>query len=192
MRLIRTFMQFAMISALGLALATTASAEEQAHEHGVGLINVAIESNDVEIELNVTGADTVGFEHAPSSEQDRKAVEKVISDLKNGRSLFRFPAAAKCRFESIKVTSSLGGDEHDEHDDHDDDHEHPNDAKTEDAHGGFEAHYHVHCDNPGKLTFMETLFFKKYPSAHELEARWISAGGQGAAELTPTTIRLMF
>ena len=51
-------------------VATSLLANERAHEHGVGTLSIAVEGNDVEIEMVVPGADVVGFEHPPSSDDD--------------------------------------------------------------------------------------------------------------------------
>ena len=59
-------------------------------------------------------------------------------------------------------------------------------------HSEFIAHYHFHCDNLKKLIGAEIGFFTVFPSAHELEAKWITPKGQGAAELTAKSSRLSF
>jgi len=56
---------------LVIALAATqAQAELDAHEHGVGVLNIAADGNTVEMELIAPGADIVGFEYEASSEEE--------------------------------------------------------------------------------------------------------------------------
>jgi len=177
-----------------LAVAGVAVAAERAHEHGVGRLNVGVEGDEVEIELTVPGADAVGFEHAPSTDEDRRAVAAAAQKLKDGGSLFSFPSAAGCRLEEAEVHSAQLKDDHDHDHKKKDDHGHDHDKKGEheEAHAEFRAHYHFHCDKPAGVTHIDLGFFKAFPTAHELEARWITPKGQGAAELTAGAARLKF
>ena len=49
-------------TAVTLCFFTSLQASEPAHEHGVGHLSIAIQGDEVEIELVVPGADAVGFE----------------------------------------------------------------------------------------------------------------------------------
>ena len=60
------------MTALAVFLATSLQASERAHEHGVVQLSIAIEGNEVEIELVVPGADAVGFEHAAGTERCKR------------------------------------------------------------------------------------------------------------------------
>ena len=168
-----------------------------AHEHGVGQLNLAVEGDEVEIELTVPGADAVGFEHAPSTNAQKQAVREAARALKVADKLFAFPKAAGCRAEKAEVGSALmdaAGSKDEKHGHaHEKEHEHGDDKrKDEEAHAEFRAHYHFHCENPGELTHVDLGFFKAFPSARELQARTITPSGQGAAELTAEAPRLKF
>jgi len=183
-----------------IASGSTVFASEPAHEHGVGRLDIAFEGDEVELELTVPGADAVGFEHAPSTDADRHAVEDANKKLANGPQLFLFPSAAKCRFEEAEVHAAQLDDDHDdhgekhEHEKHDekDEHAHDHEEGKDGEHAEFRAHYHVHCDAPSKLTQIDVAFFSLFPSAHELEVRWITPRGQGSAELTAKASRIRF
>ena len=78
MRTIRT----ACLLAAGMACAALpASAEEHrqlgAHVHGHGRLNIAIEGNTISMELEVPGMDIVGFEHEPSTPEQKAAVAQA-------------------------------------------------------------------------------------------------------------------
>ncbi|NKB22382.1 MAG: DUF2796 domain-containing protein [Alphaproteobacteria bacterium] len=177
---------------------TTAVAEEGAHQHGVSHLNIAIEGNHLEMELIVPGSDAVGFEHSPSTTEDRKAVQAAAKNFKDGMQLFVFSAAANCRFEHTKLQSSLldkhSGHKHHAHKKHDHaKHSSRQDKKaSKEPHAEFHVHYHIECANPGKLTYIDARFFKSFPSAQKLVTRWVTARGQGAATLTPAKTRLTF
>jgi len=188
-----------------IASGSTVFASEPAHEHGVGRLDIAFEGNEVELELTVPGADAVGFEHAPSTDADRHAVEEAKKKLADGARLFLFPSAAKCRFEEAEIHAAQLDNDHDDHGDkhehekhegdkHDekDDHAHEHEEGKKEAHAEFRAHYHVHCDAPSKLTEIDVAFFTLFPTAHELEVRWITPRGQGSAELTAKASQIRF
>tara|TARA_B100002051_G_scaffold266295_1_gene293290 strand:- start:642 stop:1289 length:648 start_codon:yes stop_codon:yes gene_type:complete len=200
------------ITALAGFLATSLQASERAHEHGVGQLSIAIEGNEVEIELVVPGADAVGFEHAARTDSERKAVVAATEKLKEAKRLIRLTSGAHCHLEKTEVASALLDGDKDGHDHaHDHKHKHEKHAKQDEhkhnehkehkehdkhadgeIHSEFTAHYHFHCDHPEKLTGADVEFFKVFPSAHELVARWITSKGQGITELTAKATRLKF
>ena len=195
------------ITALAGFLSTSLQASERAHEHGVGQLSIAIEGNEVEIELVVPGADAVGFEHAAKTDSERKAVAAAAEKLKEAKRLIRLTSGAHCHLEKTEVASALLDGDKDEHA-HDHKHKHEKHAKHDnhkhdehkehdkhtdsEIHSEFTAHYHFHCDHPEKLTGANVEFFKVFPSAHELVARWITSKGQGVTELTAKATRLKF
>lgn len=163
---------------------TPAMAANKAHEHGVGRMNVAVEAQNVEIEIEAPGADIVGFEHAAKTPAQKKAIEAAEAKLKGGDRLFAFPAGAECRMTEVEVESPrLESDK---------DHKHSHKHDHEDEHSEFHAHYHFQCENPGQLSHMDVRYFEMFPAAHELTVQMISASGQGVQRLTPKAARLKF
>ncbi|GHA58444.1 hypothetical protein GCM10008927_25100 [Amylibacter ulvae] len=192
--------------------AAPAFAEEKrqmdAHEHGVGQMNIAIEDSKVVIELHAPGADIVGFEYPAESIEDRTKIEAAVAMLAKPLDLFVFPAATGCSV--VEATSELEGGEHHDHEDHDDehghdDHEHDEDHAHEEGHDEndehddhdehasghteFHAEYELNCTNldaSGEIAFD---YFKTFPNAKELEIQVISKDGATAVEVerdTPT------
>ena len=109
MRTIRT----ACMLAAGLACATLpASAEEHrqlgAHVHGHGRLNIAVDGKKVLIGLEVPGADIVGFEHEPSTPEQKAAIPNAKAKLANGLALFQPEAKARCELEQVKVSLEAG------------------------------------------------------------------------------------
>ena len=163
---------------LSFLLATPIEGAETAHEHGVGALFIAVEGHDVEIELTVPGSDVVGFEQFPSSKSEHQAVIAGAETLRDVNVIVNLSFEAKCQVEDVEVTSGLMEDKKDKHGDG---HKHKHVAKEKDdhkeGHAEFVAHYHFHCDNPKKLTSATLGFFRAFPSAHELKAKWITPGG---------------
>ncbi|MEM8577945.1 MAG: DUF2796 domain-containing protein [Pseudomonadota bacterium] len=115
-----------IFAAPALVLAAPAYADEtrqlDAHVHGIGEFNMAIEGGTVEIELHAPGFDIVGFEHAAESDADRAAIQAALGTLAAPLDLFVMPAAAGCTATRTSVALETE-EEHAEHD-HDDDHDH--------------------------------------------------------------------
>ena len=65
--------------ALTAVVATPAFAQEarqlNAHEHGVGQLDIAFDGDQIAMELHAPGADIVGFEYGAESAEDRAAVD---------------------------------------------------------------------------------------------------------------------
>ena len=188
-----------------------ANAEERreldAHEHGHGSFNMAVEGKTVAIELQVPGADIVGFEHKAKSAKDKAALKSAKESLSAPLALFKMPAAAGCKVSSAKAEFVLDdhhddhgdhkehaehkGEKHaDDHHDHDkhaghDDHDKHTDAKEAKAeHAEFHADYQLTCAAPEKLTAIDFAYFGKFKNAEELDVKVVTAKGQSQYEVT--------
>ena len=173
--------------------------QHDAHVHGIAALNLALEGQEVHVELDSPAANIVGFEHAPSSEADHAALDKAVATLKDGNRLFRFNAEAGCRMEKADVTSALldeehgeHGDEHKGHHDHEKQdehghgkHEHEEHEHEGETHSDIEAAYHFECNQPGKLTQLTVELFEAFPATEKLNVQYVIESKQGAAELTP-------
>ena len=176
-----------------------------AHEHGVGELNIAIDGDAVAMEFHAPGADIVGFEHQATSAEDRAAIDEAVAILAKPLDLFVLPAAAECSVvqASTALASEDAHDDHEhgheehaeaeEHDGHDheehakvdahSDHEHEDHAEAEASHTEFRADYVLACGNPGALTGIEFAYFETFKNARELEVQIVSASGAQAFEV---------
>ena len=156
-----------------LCAAGAAFAEEQrrlsAHEHGHGHLNVAIEAKRVSMELEVPGADILGFEHAPSNAEERAAVDDAKAKLASASSLFKLPPDAGCGLDGARVSAG----DHDE-----------TASAAEENHSEFRAEYDLECRAVGKLTVVEFAYFSVFPGTEELEVNVISPKGQSTYKVT--------
>ncbi|MEO9898204.1 MAG: DUF2796 domain-containing protein, partial [Paracoccaceae bacterium] len=108
------------------------SRQLDAHEHGVGTLNIAIDGTTVAMAFEAPGADIVGFEYAAESDADLAAIDTAIATLGAPLDLFVLPEAAACRVTAAKAELETeddlddhGHDEHEEHaDEKQDDHDH--------------------------------------------------------------------
>ena len=168
--------------AFGAALiAAPVAAEEarqlDAHEHGVGELNIAFEGDKMLMEFHAPGADIVGFEYAAKTDAETTAIDEAIAVLSKPSNLFVLPDAAGCTV--IEAAAELEiEDADDDHDAHDHGEEHAEDAHDhghgdehaeaehakEDGHGHEDhAHdEHGHDDHEDDVAGMHSEFHAEY------------------------------
>jgi hypothetical protein len=183
--------QFAFTLAIAaISLLTTAARAEDEHRelgphvHGHGTLNIAIENKRVSMELEVPGMDIVGFEHAPSTADQKAAVEKATAKLEKPLGVFSLPVSAGCTVAEAKV--SVEAEHH--HDGGDDDHDHDADHKDDhDEHAGhnqFYVNYALDCANPNELTAVTFDYFTLFAGAHDLTVNVVTAKGQSKYDVS--------
>ena len=190
-------------AALILLSAGALSAEEtrqlDAHEHGVGQLDIAFDGDMIAMELHAPGADIVGFEYAAESAEDRAKVDAAVANLARPLDLFTLPAAAGCSV--VQASASLESEEdhddhgHEDHEEHkeeghdhaEDDHKHEEHAHEDHAdeagHTEFHAEYLLKCADPAQATLISFAYFDTFPNALELEVQMISDQGATAFEV---------
>ena len=199
-------MRGTMLGVIGAALAASQAASSErvldAHQHGHGVLNIAIEGETLWIELEAPGADIVGFEHPASSDKDKAAIAAAKAALGDPVALFGIPAAASCALDNAAVT--LVGDEpeghgahHDDHDDHHVNHsdhgDHDDDHAEEEAHHTeFHAEYKLRCADATELGTLPLHYFTIFSAAAELDVSIITDDGQRRQEASRAapTVRL--
>lgn len=195
-------------------IAAPAFAEENrqldAHEHGVGQLDIAFEGGQIAMELHAPGADIVGFEYQAKSAEDRAAVDAAVATLAKPLDLFVLADAAGCSVveAAAKLESEEEHDAHDhedheehaegehkehaEHDhedhkdhaEHDDDDHKEHDNADEAGHTEFHAAYLLDCADPAAVTDITFAYFDTFPNALELEIQLIADSGAKGFEVT--------
>ena len=135
----------------------------ESHEHGVSTLKIAIEGQNVQMELESPANDIVGFEHAPENNKQKADVENALSLLRKANGVFIPSSEAKC----ITNENSAEFEIEEGH---------------SETHSGFHVIWKLTCSNPKQLKNLETTFFELFPKAHEIEVEVISASGQQAIE----------
>jgi hypothetical protein len=200
----------ALMSALPASAET--SRQLDAHEHGVGVLNVAFDRSTVAIAFEAPGADIVGFEYVASSAADHSAVDAALASRSAPLELFVIPDAAGCVVgeAQAELEGAHGHEEHEdgehEHDEHEDgehshdehgehDEEH-HEEHAEDGHDGeddaaghteFHAEYTLVCEHPDALTEIAFAYFDAFPNAQEVDVQVITSSGAQAYEVERAT-----
>ncbi|WP_390914726.1 DUF2796 domain-containing protein [Pseudosulfitobacter sp. SM2401] len=201
-------MKLLSLLTLSAMAATPVFAQEtrqlDAHEHGVAQLDIAMDGQQIAMELHAPGADIVGFEYAAESADDRAAVDSAVAALARPLDLFVLPDAAGCSV--VQAAAGLESEEdhdgeaedHDEHakDDHDDHNDDHDDHEEQAGHTEFHAEYLLTCTDPNAATDITFAFFDAFPNALEVEVQLISDTGAKSFEVerdTPTLdLRGMF
>jgi len=157
-----------------------------AHEHGAAELDVVLDGSTLEIELRSPAMNLVGFEHAPSSEADKRKIVNARKQLEQPDTLFGLPAAAGCTLAETELESPLFEDAA-----HDGEHEHDSDHNGQ--HSEIHAHYHYDCATPHALHALDLqALFKAFPSTEKIQAQLIGPNGQRGAQLDPGQPRVEF
>ena len=155
------------------------------HVHGHGTLNIAVENKRVSMELEVPGMDIVGFEHAASTDDQKKIVEGATAQLNKPLEVFKLSEAAGCSVADAKV--AIEPEHH--HDGDDDDHgaDHDKAAGGHDEHAGhneFHVTYALDCKEPASLTAITFDYFRMFAGAHDLTVNVVTAKAQNSYEVS--------
>jgi hypothetical protein len=168
------------LASLVILCAVPALAEEHRqlgpHVHGQGTLDIAIEGKKIEMELVAPGMDIVGFEHVATTDAQKSAVEKAKAKLTDVLSVFKLPAAAKCKVDTANVESRKETHQPGEKDD--------DDKPGEPEHSEFHATYALTCEAPESVTGMETAYFSDFTGGQLLNVNVTSPKGQTQAQMS--------
>ena len=171
--------------AVTLAHSATVRANEAAHVHGQGHVNIAFENDRIYMELESPGADIVGFEYAARSTAETEAVAKALAMLQDALQMLRFDAGAGCSVvgASADIETEDAHDGHDGHDGHDhNEHEaggtSPDQPQAGMAHAAYIAEYEIRCANIDALKSIEFTYFEHFRNAQSLNIVLIQGAQQ--------------
>ena len=146
--------------------------EHGAHEHGAAILTIAWSGNEMAIDLETPAFNVVGFEYAPSAEEEKALLEESVAALEAG-DLLQLSAGADCTFISAIVETALSEAAHEE------------EEEAEETHSDIDVAYGVECQNPDDLESLDASgLFARFPNFEALQVQWISDTQQSATELT--------
>jgi Protein of unknown function (DUF2796) len=170
---------------------------EQAHEHGVATLDVAVDGRTLTLQFESPLDNVVGFEHAPRTDKQRAALKKMEETLQAAERLFKPAPAAACTLRGVTVDhpyrtpaatgqvppAGSKGRAQDAQD---------KAAKVEEEHTEVSATYELDCAKPEALDRVEVLIFEAFPGVKRLRAQTASPRGQRSATLTARSRALPF
>lgn len=173
-----------------------------AHEHGIGALNIAIEAPLVVMEFHAPGADIVGFEYAAKSDADLAAISAALKTLEAPLDLFVLPKAARCAVQAVQVELESDADHganEEDHQGHDDKHDHKHEDHDDhdeqkhaasSGHTEFHAEYSLICSNIEALTQIDFAYFEVFPNSKQVALQLISQSGARAFDIKSGAPRL--
>ena len=208
--------------AAGVTMGVVASALAQppgAHVHGKAALDIAVDSGTVQLNLYSPLDNLLGFEHAPRTGEERRAIQAMTARLHQADSLFVFTPSARCRLESANLRSAIlppellavvpsSGKSQDAPAGH-----RKGEASkpvsssspsspaphTDEAHRAHEAHENhaeleaawvFHCSTPQALQELDVGLFRAFPSLRRLDVAVAGPRKQSSARLTPQSSTL--
>ncbi|RKT45864.1 DUF2796 domain-containing protein [Thiocapsa rosea] len=193
MHRIRTYLVSVTAIMMGLAVATasgedTGQRRQGAHVHGIAHMTLAAEGDKVLIELTSPAASLIGFERAPRTDEERATLALAKENLMAGDAMIRLNIEAGCRLETAEIDAAFAevGQSRGAKHDHAHAHDHDHDADHgEDGHADFVVRYGFVCDRPDALGSAALGLFSGFPALERVLFQYVTAEGQGGAELTP-------
>jgi hypothetical protein len=211
------FSEKAMLAAsMAIAFAVPVLAQSSgAHVHGQAVLEIAVDGETVQLNLYSPLDNLLGFEHAPRTEEERRAVRAMAAKLHQAGSLFVFTPSAGCRLESTNLNStalspellaavpSSGKSQHATGSSRSGEtstplsspsspasHAHANREAHEaqhphGAHAELEAVWIFHCSVPQALQALDVGLFRAFSGLRRLDAAVAAPGKQSSARLTP-------
>ncbi len=195
-------MKLSVLSLLTITLAAApalATDEEKrelgAHEHGHGVLNIAVEKNRISMELDAPGMDIVGFEHKPENDEQKATAQKAEALLREALVLFKVPAGAGCKVTEAKVALE-SEEEHDHDAGKKDAAAGKNDSTAKPAekagekheehegHNDYNATYVLECAKPASITSIQFDYFKSFAGAKALTVNVVTEKAQNTYEVT--------
>ncbi|GIX38776.1 MAG: hypothetical protein KatS3mg127_2015 [Silanimonas sp.] len=178
-------------TALALA-ALLALPTASAHVHGLALLDLAFDGGRLQLDLEATAHDLVGFERAPRDEVEKARLDAARRTLLDHARLWQFNVAAGCVAEA-PVLEVLGTPEGGATKAHAHGHGHePGDGRAQEkTHGDWRVRYRFQCRNPEALRAIDTGLFAAFPAIESVRVQLIDASGARAASLTPAQPRLV-
>lgn len=160
-----------------------------AHEHGVSQLDAVLEGNTLELSLTGPAHNFVGFEHAPQTDAQRKAIQQARDTLKNGAALFVIAPAAGCSLDDADIDAEHGAASDKDHGkSHAHDHGHAHDHADDDeahAHRDYRAEYRFTCTQPAALKTIDVGVFRAFDQTTEIRLQLAAPGAQSGGTLTP-------
>ena len=178
--------QLTVIAASSLLLApvlTSSAFAHEAHVHGVGKLDVALDGNTLSMHLDSPLVNLIGFEHAATSTKDRQAAQDMAKTLRDAAKVFVTSTAASCTVSQVKLVSSaiapalLGEAPAAKSAAHDD----------QDGHADLDADFVFQCAAPAQLRQIDVKLFEAFKGFVSIDVQLVTAKRQGAAKLTPSS-----
>ena len=122
-----------------------------AHVHGVSVLNLVQDMNQLSFEFGMPGFDVVGFEYKAKKKEDIKKVRNALSILGSYKNMFNVPASANCKEEKNSAQ-----------------------VINEGSHSEFISQYLLSCEKISSIKSIEIQYLDSFPFSKELKINLIA------------------
>lgn len=162
---------------IGLSTAQATDDEDYhqhgSHAHGAANLNIALDANELLIELESPAANVFGFEHEPKTKAQQETVNRSKNLLNHARHVVAL-SGGDCQLTSSEVTLPFS-EIHLHHDEH---------SETGRAHSDIYAYYTFNCLHGNKLKAIDVRLFDHFSGFETITVQWLLNNKQGAAALS--------
>ena len=123
----------------------------KAHQHGVGVLNIAQENNKLIFEFELPGFDIVGFEYKAKKKEDIKKVKQAIKTLSDFSNMISVPSNAQCEIGYSNADLIIAG-----------------------THSEFFSKYTLNCTNIMKINKIKINYFKSFKNSKKLNVNLVT------------------
>ena len=124
---------------------STATIEQHPpHEHGAANLTIAVDANQLQIDLESPADNIFGFEYVPTSKEDKQKAKDAVKQLKDAKTLFSIPKEAQCHLDKVTVASAVL--ETEKHGDNNNPDKHEHQAHNDADKNKVEEHHQAHSD----------------------------------------------
>ena len=150
---------------------STVWAAGKAHEHGALKLDVAIDGNQLTIEMQAPLDNLLGFERAPRTDAERKAADEVLARLRSpdkGAALFAADAGALCTLSKAEVRAPVLEPVANP----------ATRASGKDEHADLDARYEFNCAKPDELRSLDIGLFGAFKRIQRIDVQVVGPKGQ--------------
>lgn len=140
------------------------------HVHGSASLEVTVDGPTLSLRLTTPLENLLGFEHAPRTAQQKKAVSDMAASLRKAEAHFMPAPAARCTAGSVTLDSPVLRD--------------GNTASQKDVHAELTAEYTFRCEQPEQLRGVEVRLFDAFRRLQRMDVQLAAPGVQKSYRLT--------
>ena len=150
--------------------------EHASHVHGEGQLTLVIEGKTIAITLTTPAESIFGFEHAPTTEQEKSQLNKALTTLNAPTTLFNFGKEAQCKTTTHTVHSPFDNSDQPK-------------ASTA-SHTDIDAEYNFECAQPANVKKVDLPLMTQFPGLRTLKVDYITESEQGSQTVSAPTTEL--
>ena len=123
----------------------------KAHQHGIGILNIAQENSKLIFEFELPGFDIVGFEYKAKKKEDIKKVKQAIKVLSDFSNMISLPTNANCEINYSNADLVIAG-----------------------THAEFFSKYILNCNNIIEINKIQINYFKSFKNSKKLNVNLVT------------------